>query len=230
MWRIRLGTGPAVVKQVVGGADPDRRYAREVLALQTAAAAEPAVAPAVLGLDRVSRLLVLEHLGKAPAGADWPIAYARALAGLHATAHPAPPALPLWRGPTPADVAAFLRLARELDVGVPPRAAAELSQCVERASGWPADALLHGDPCPGNEARTSAGLRFVDFEQAALGPGLVELAYLRMAFPTCWCAVSIPEPQIVAAEAAYRAVSSHGDRPHSRGPHRRRVRRLAGPR
>jgi len=45
----------------------------------------------------------------------------------------------------------------------------------------------------------------VDLEQAALGRGLTELAYLRMGFPTCWCATSVPAPVLDEAEAAYRS-------------------------
>ena len=69
----------------------------------------------------------------------------------------------------------------------------------------PGRALLHGDPCPDNFLSTADGGRFVDFENAAWGDGLVELAYLRIGFPTCWCALA-PEPSLVAAaEAEYRA-------------------------
>jgi hypothetical protein len=51
---------------------------------------------------------------------------------------------------------------------------------------------------------TSDGIRFIDLEQAALGHGYTELAYLRTGFPTCWCATSVPEPARSQAEAAYR--------------------------
>lgn len=65
--------------------------------------------------------------------------------------------------------------------------------------------LLHGDPCPDNALHTQGGIRFVDFEQAALGDGLVELAYLRIGFPTCWCVTATPVPLLRQAEQAYRA-------------------------
>jgi hypothetical protein len=66
------------------------------------------------------------------------------------------------------------------------------------------NALLHGDPCPGNDLHTAQGIRFVDFEQASLGDGLTELAYMRIGFPTCFCAIAPPEALLVQAEAAYR--------------------------
>jgi hypothetical protein len=50
-------------------------------------------------------------------------------------------------------------------------------------------------------------VRFVDFENAAWGDGLVELAYLRIGFPTCWCALAPERTLLAAAEAAYRATS-----------------------
>ncbi len=65
--------------------------------------------------------------------------------------------------------------------------------------------MLHGDPCPDNFLSTADGGRLVDFDNAAWGNGLVELAYLRTGFPACWCALA-PEPLLVAAaEAEYRA-------------------------
>jgi phosphotransferase family enzyme len=78
-------------------------------------------------------------------------------------------------------------------------------QAAGRPSGQAAGrALLHGDPCPDNLLHTAGGGRFVDFENAAWGDGLVELAYLRIGFPTCWCALAPERPLLAAAEAAYR--------------------------
>lgn len=48
------------------------------------------------------------------------------------------------------------------------------------------------------------GIRFIDFEQASLGSGLMELAYLRIGFPTCWCVTSASTPLLERAESAYR--------------------------
>jgi hypothetical protein len=65
-------------------------------------------------------------------------------------------------------------------------------------------ALLHGDPCPGNDIHTAEGIHFIDFEQASLGNGITELAYLRIGFPTCFCAIAPPKALFVQAENAYR--------------------------
>jgi Ser/Thr protein kinase RdoA (MazF antagonist) len=101
-------------------------------------------------------------------------------------------------------VAAFLALAEALEVAVPAAVTGELTGMVTRLAEWPAEAL-HGDPCPDNALHTPDGVRFVDFEHASRGAGLVELAYLRIGFPTCWCATSPDPDRVDAAEAAYAA-------------------------
>lgn len=204
VWQVELSGTPAVVKQAVAGPDADERYARESTALRLAARVDPPVAPALLGADPQQRVLVLEHLDHRHRPEDWIVGYAEALARLHAATTAADEgALPAWSGPTHADVESFLALARTIGVPVPPGAADELGGVVDRLT--PGHALLHGDPCPGNDLHTDGGVRFVDFEQAALGDGLVELVYPRIGFPTCWCVTAPPEPLLDSAESAYRA-------------------------
>ncbi len=192
------------MKQVAGGEDADARYGREVAALRLAARARPPLAPAVLGTDPRARVLVLEFVaGRAPA-ADWVVEYAVALARLHAVTGPADAgAVPPWSAPTAADADAFLALAGALGAPVPPRVPGELGALLGRLGPAGHHSLLHGDPCPDNDLHTGDGVRFVDFEQASLGNGLVELAYLRIGFPTCWCATAVPPGLRAEAEAAY---------------------------
>ncbi|MBZ4019284.1 phosphotransferase family protein [Streptomyces purpurogeneiscleroticus] len=206
VWRVEFPTATAVLKQLVAGPGADERYAREVAALRLASRAETPVVPALLATDPGERVLVLEHLEhRRPAG-DWIVDYAAALARLHATARPEDAgALPRWQGPARADVESFLRLAGALEVPVPSGVPGELHDLVHRLGRAPGHALLHGDPCPGNDLHTPTGLRFIDFEQASLGSGLMELAYLRIGFPTCWCVTSAAEPLLERAEGAYRA-------------------------
>ncbi|MFC1432090.1 aminoglycoside phosphotransferase family protein [Streptacidiphilus sp. N1-3] len=205
VWRVQLDGRSAVVKQIVDGPDAARRYAREVAALRLAARAEPAVVPALLGTDPDRRMLVLEQLEHRAPRPDWTVDYAAALARLHATGTRADAGLlPAWSGPTQEDISSFLGLAEALDVSVPPQAGPELAALVRRLDQAPGHALLHGDPCPGNDLHTVDGVRFIDFEQAALGCGLVELAYLRIGFPTCWCVTRADAPLLERAEAAYR--------------------------
>jgi hypothetical protein len=204
VWLVEFDTTPAVVKQIVGGPDAPARYARETAALALAARANPPIVPAVLGTDPHSRVLVLEYLESRGPGPEWVIDYARALARLHATTSAQDDTLPRSTGPSARDIAAFLTLARHLKVPTPPRAEAQLEQVCARLEAGVGHALLHGDPCPGNDLHTASGVRFVDLEQAALGNGLAELAYLRIGFPTCWCVTDTPRALIDQAEHAYR--------------------------
>ena len=206
VWRAELSGTPVVVKQLVAGPEADERFTRETAALRLAATVDPPVVPRLLGTDPAARTLVLERLDHAPPADDWIVGYAASLARLHAAAGPgATPALPAWSGPTLEDADSFLALARTLGCPAPPAVRAELEALVARLARSPERrALLHGDPCPGNDLHTGDGVRFIDFEQAALGDGRVELAYLRIGFPTCWCVTAPPRPLLDAAEAAYR--------------------------
>ncbi|MEU6050207.1 aminoglycoside phosphotransferase family protein [Streptomyces xanthochromogenes] len=212
VWRVELpdtagdGLRPAVVKHLVDGPGADERYAREVAALGIAARAQVPVVPRLLATDPEQRVLVLDHLDHRTPAPDWIVPYAEALARLHATAGPRDAGLlPRWQGPGTADIASFLALAVTLGAVVPGGASGELEALVHRLDRAPGHALLHGDPCPGNDLHTVEGVRFVDFEQASLGSGVMELAYLRIGFPTCWCVTSAAEPLLARAEAAYRA-------------------------
>lgn len=206
VWLARLGDSPVVIKQIVAAADADHRFSREVTALRLAARADPPVAPTLLGADPVTRVLVLQRLTGRPLAEGWQLDYAAALARFHAAGRSAEPGtLPGWAGPDAADVTAFLALADHLEVTAPARLAGELTELVERGAQAGGQSLLHGDPCPDNLVVTPGGTRFIDLEQAALGNGLVELAYLRMGFPTCWCVTSVADPLLRAAEQAYRA-------------------------
>ncbi|MEU6804404.1 aminoglycoside phosphotransferase family protein [Streptomyces neyagawaensis] len=205
VWRTELSGTAVVVKQLVDGPEAAERYAREVAALKLASRVDPPVVPMLLGTDPGERVLVLEHLDHQQPREDWVVDYASALARLHAaTGTDDAGVLPAWSGPTQDDVASFLGLAKALGVAVPSGTRTELDGLVNRLLGTPGHALLHGDPCPGNDMHTSSGVRFIDFEQAALGNGLVELAYLRIGFPTCWCVTAPAQPLLHAAETAYR--------------------------
>lgn len=209
---------PVVVKQIVGGADAGQRFARELSALGLAGTVEPPVVPRVFGADATERMLVLEYLNDERRGDEWPVEYATGLARLHAAGRDAEPGtLPAWSGPGPADVEAFVALAESLGVPAPSRAVVVLHEVVDRL-GSGGRSLLHGDPCPDNARRSVDGVRFVDLEQAALGDGLAELAYLRIGYPTCWCVTRAPAAALLEAEQAYRTVwraatgeDSHGE-------------------
>jgi hypothetical protein len=218
VWQVELDAGPAVLKQFVEGPGAADRYAREVMALRLAARTDPPVVPALLGTDDEERVLVLERLEHRPRTPDWIVSWATALAGLHAaTGLEDAGALPDWEGPTKADATAFAALAESLGVRVSAAVLDELAAVTERLSSAPGGALLHGDPCPANDLHTASGVRFVDFEQAALGNGMVELAYLRIGFPTCWCVTAPPEHLLGRAEAAYRTTWRRATGTEARG-------------
>ncbi|WP_432936730.1 aminoglycoside phosphotransferase family protein [Kribbella sp. CA-253562] len=211
VWRAEVSGSAVVVKQLVDGPEAADRYAREVTALRLASRVDPPVVPRLLGTGADERLLVLEYVEHQDPRGDWLVDYATALARLHSAASSdalgnlsALSGLPAWSGPDQDDIDSFLGLARTLGVDVPPGVRAELDDLAARLAGMEHNALLHGDPCPGNDLHTATGVRFIDFEQVALGNGLVELAYLRIGFPTCWCSTVPHVETLYAAEAAYR--------------------------
>ncbi|MFH9725676.1 phosphotransferase [Streptomyces sp. NPDC017254] len=212
VWRVTPADGrPVIVKQITdvgdAGADADTRFARELAGLRLAGRASgPAVAPEVLATDPSSRVMVLEYVDDLGKKDDWMPGYAESLARLHALTEPADAgALPVLSGPTASDAESFLTLARALEVPVPFSVSHELAGLLERLDPTRHHALLHGDPCPGNDLRTADGVRFVDFERASLGNGLVELAYFRIGFPTCWCALSVSAAPLAEVEDVYRS-------------------------
>ncbi|GAA2003860.1 phosphotransferase [Catenulispora subtropica] len=213
VWRVRLSAGDAVIKQLAAGPGADERFAREVAALRAAAAADPPVVPRLLGADPAERVLVVERIEDRTPPPDWIVGYATALAGLHSVPTAGVP-LPRWSGPTGSDLEAFVTLAARLGTPAPDAVGTELTALLARlATRTGRGHLLHGDPCPTNDLHTAAGVRFVDFEQASLGDGTVELAYLRIGFPTCWCSTAPPPALLAEAEAAYRETSGRSVTP-----------------
>ena len=70
----------------------------------------------------------------------------------------------------------------------------------------PFTTLIHGDICPDNlfDNRETNELRLIDFEWGFVKSALLDGTYLRMSFPTCWCAKRIPNELLPSLEEAYR--------------------------
>jgi hypothetical protein len=66
-------------------------------------------------------------------------------------------------------------------------------------------AYIHADPCPDNVFDTDEALRLIDFEFGHFGHALIDAAYGRMLFPSCWCASRLPQGIMSQMEATYRA-------------------------
>ncbi len=64
--------------------------------------------------------------------------------------------------------------------------------------------LAHRDACPDNVLMIDGRARLLDFEFAGPGHILLDAAYWRMGFPTCWCAGRVPKDVQVAMDDAYR--------------------------
>jgi hypothetical protein len=64
--------------------------------------------------------------------------------------------------------------------------------------------LAHDDACPDNVLMIDGRARLLDFEFARPGHILLDAAYWRMGFPTCWCAGRVPPDVQAAMDHAYR--------------------------
>lgn len=187
------------------------------------------IGPALLAADMEQGVLVLGDLGEGLASLVRPLlegsaeeaevalaAHARSLARLHAATlgcedeHAAliRQSFPASRIPLRASgwVEQVARKAAALLGGDLPEAEAALVAARLQTPGlWLA--LVHRDGCPDNVLLPASGeARLIDFEFAAPGHCLLDAAYWRMGFPTCWCAGVVPDPVAARLDAAYRAV------------------------
>jgi thiamine kinase-like enzyme len=65
-------------------------------------------------------------------------------------------------------------------------------------------AYIHLDLCPDNVFYTNDELRLIDFEFSHFSHALIDAAYGRMMFPSCWCAGRLPDSLVSKMETAYR--------------------------
>jgi hypothetical protein len=67
-------------------------------------------------------------------------------------------------------------------------------------------AYIHADACPDNVLNTGEELRLIDFETGFFGHALIDAAYGRMMFPSCWCSNRLPNDMVQQMESTYRAI------------------------
>jgi hypothetical protein len=88
--------------------------------------------------------------------------------------------------------------------GLPPHdELAQIARRLDQPGIWLG--LVHGDPCPDNALLRGDRVHLIDYEFAEPGHVLLDAAYWRVGFPTCWCAGRIPDSVAARAEAVYRA-------------------------
>lgn len=66
-------------------------------------------------------------------------------------------------------------------------------------------AYIHADPCPDNVFDSSEQMQLIDFEFGHFGHALIDAAYGRMIFPSCWCANRLPKAIVAQMENRYRS-------------------------
>ena len=225
VWRVVDGDTTYVVKAY---SDLDGEgWAREPAALE--ALAGSVAAPHLLGVSEDPRLVVMEDLGRASNVADALLArdparaevalegWVDALARLHLATDDAvlssfarrlgarsPHLGTHWM---PEHLAAAARTlaahAEQVGVLVPDGVAGTLG---DLASGFadPAVVLSPGDTCPDNNVVLDDGVRLLDFEGAEIRHPAWDLAYLRVPWPSCWCAWRLPSDLGDRLVARYR--------------------------
>ncbi|HVL83396.1 MAG TPA: hypothetical protein VM367_03755 [Pseudonocardia sp.] len=211
-----------VVKHYLGDPPRDRPdpFHHEVASCQlfTALPAEDRPSPVLIAHDPVSRLLVLEDLGRSSTLADklfgpdaaaaqrCLVSWARGLGRMQAATagreHDFHALLRrlgqrAWRDPMADDARAALAglpglLHTELGVAVPAAATAQAHETARLLGGTRYRAFSPSDACPDNNLVTSRGVRFVDFEWGCFRDVALDAAYFRVPFPGCESCFALP--------------------------------------
>jgi hypothetical protein len=209
-------------------------FVREAVSYQlfTALTAEERMCPELYAHDGNAGVIVIEDMGRAPTLADKLLgddargaerallSWARSLGRLHATT----------AGREPDFDALMRRLSAKRVKGDPlavngPAAIEQLPELLSDVLGVPTPAYVFeraertrwllatsrhrgfspSDLCPDNNLITSRGVRFLDFEGGCVRNIMLDAAYLRVPFPSCWCAFALPAGMTEAMFAAWRA-------------------------
>lgn len=208
-------------------------FSREAASYQlfNALPANERLSAELIAFDVTERLLVLEDLGRSPTLADKLLGddarsaetallgWARALGRLHASTAGREPDFDalLRRVGTDAPDDPFAgQLSRAL-LEAPPLLADTLgvsTSAAVRTEAERAGQLLEGsryrayslsDACPDNSILTGRGIRFTDFEDGCARDVVLDAAFMRVPFPSCWCALALPDGMAEAMLAGWRA-------------------------
>ena len=71
-------------------------------------------------------------------------------------------------------------------------------------------AFLHRDSCPDNVYRDTDELRLIDFQESRFGHVMLEAAFFRMCYPTCWCSNRLPLDLVERLERIHRGEAAVG--------------------
>ncbi|MET0234464.1 MAG: hypothetical protein ABW224_07485 [Kibdelosporangium sp.] len=213
---------------------PSEAFVREAVSYQlfTALTADERMCPELYAHDGVAGVIVIEDLGRAPTLADKLLgddargaerallSWARSLGRLHATTAGREADFDaLMRRLSAARVkgdplavngpAAIERLPQLLEDVLGVQTPAHVFERAERTR-WLLATSRHrafspSDLCPDNNLITSRGVRFLDFEGGCVRNIMLDAAYLRVPFPSCWCAFALPAGMTDAMFAAWRA-------------------------
>jgi hypothetical protein len=229
VWRATDGTTDVVVK-AYRSTDGDT-WAREAAALEALAGGP---VPRLLGVSDDPRLIVMADLGRHPSladalmgddaatASDAVVGWAAGLARLHAAGRDAGPGFgtALARRASgrsgyelPASARTSAATVDELLPGLEqdaPGGLAALAGVTDLVGGAPL--VSPGDTCPDNNLRLDGDLVFLDLEWAEVRPAVWDVAYLRVPWPTCWCAWLLPDDVAGAALAAYRRTAEVDER------------------
>jgi hypothetical protein len=209
-------------------ADARENWVREVAALESLMG-RSAVAPALVAFTDDPTAVVMEDVGHGPTlagmllGSDAAaargglIGWASALADLHASTWndttrfeaglarlSAPDGVvpdPV-RGLVERGIDRLSQSAATIGVSVGAAVLDELTHAVASLQLGPR-VLSPSDVCPDNNVRTGHGTRLLDFEGASVIHPAWDVAYLRVPWPTCWCAWRLPRTLSDAAEKVY---------------------------